>query len=154
MIKIYMFVHVSDLNAICLASPDAKVKITFSRSHLSRSYPFTQPFRYTIPSLCYIFSAQGTIISISPMLLWVYKILSMKQEFTQLQLTRLVYGETTKAESDMLLELAQTVPQIAKTLETLKKGKEALGKDRFSPSEMVINRILGYSASSAPVSAS
>lgn len=88
------------------------------------------------------------------MLLWVYKILSMKQEFTHLQLTRLVYGETTKAESDMLLELAQTVPQIAKTLEILKKGKEALGKDRFSPSEMVINRILGYSASSAPVSAS
>ncbi len=88
------------------------------------------------------------------MLLGVYKILSMKQEFTQLQLTRLVYGETTKAESDMLLELAQTVPQIAKTLETLKKGIEALGKDRFSPSEMAINRILGYSASSAPVSAS
>jgi hypothetical protein len=88
------------------------------------------------------------------MLLGVYKILSMKHEFTHLQLTRLVYGETTKAESDMLLELAQTVPQIAKSLETLKEGKEALGRDRFSPSEMVINRILGYSASSAPVSAS
>jgi len=88
------------------------------------------------------------------MLLGVYKILSMKHEFTHLQLTRLVYGETTKAESDMLLELAQTVPQIADTLETLQKGKEALGNDRFSPSETVINRILGYSASTAPVSAS
>ena len=88
------------------------------------------------------------------MLLDVYKILSMKQEFTQLQLTRLVYGETTKAETDMLLELAQTVPQIADALETLTRGKEALGRDRFSPSETVINRILGYSASSAPVSAS
>ena len=122
--------------------------LTFSRSRAltsSLSHTLAQPFRYTIPSLCYIFLHGGTIISISPMLLWVYKILSMKQEFTQLQLTRLVYGETTKAESDMLLELAQTVPQIAKTLETLKKGKEALGKDRFSPSEMVINRILGYS---------
>ena len=162
-----MFVHVSDLNVIFLASPEAKVKITLalllsysltlSLSYsltLSLSYSTAQPFLYTIPSKCYIFSGQGTIISISAMLLGVYKILSMKQEFTQLQLTRLVYGETTKAESDMLLELAQTVPQIAKTLETLKKGKEALGKDRFSPSEMVINRILGYSASSAPVSAS
>ncbi len=78
----------------------------------------------------------------------------MKQEFTQLQLTRLVYGETTKAESDLLHELAKSVPQIANTLETLRKGKEALGKDRFSPSERVINSLLGYSASSAPVSAS
>lgn len=80
--------------------------------------------------------------------------MSMKHDFTQLQLTRLVYGETTKAESDMLLELAMTVPQLAGTLETLQKGKEALGNDRWVPSEMVINRILGYSASSAPVSAS
>lgn len=77
----------------------------------------------------------------------------MKHDFTPLQLTRLVYEETTKAETDMLLELALSVPQIAETLETLKKGKEALGRDRFSPSDMVINRILGYSASSAPVSA-
>lgn len=88
------------------------------------------------------------------MLITLNKILSMKHEFTQLQLTRLVYGETTKAESDMLLELASTVPQIAKTLETLEKGKKALGEDRFIPSDRIINRILGYSASSAPVSAS
>lgn len=78
----------------------------------------------------------------------------MKHDFTQLQLTRLVYGETTKAESDMLLEIATTVPQLAETLETLQKGKEALGNARWTPSEMVINRILGYSASTAPVSAS
>jgi hypothetical protein len=78
----------------------------------------------------------------------------MKQNFTYLQLTRLVYGETTKAETDMLLELAGIVPQIADSLEVLTKGKEALGRERFSPSEMVISRILGYSASSAPVSAS
>ena len=88
------------------------------------------------------------------LLISVYKILSMKQNFTYLQLTRLVYGETTKAETDMLLELAGTVPQIANSLEILTKGKEALGKERFSPSDMVINRILGYSASTAPVSAS
>ncbi len=78
----------------------------------------------------------------------------MKEEFTQLQLTRLIYGETTKAEYDLLNELAASVPQIANTLETLQKGKEALGNARFSPSERVINAILGYSASSAPVSAS
>ena len=46
----------------------------------------------------------------------------MKQDFTHLQLTRLVYDETTKAETDMLLELAVTVPQIAASLETLKKA--------------------------------
>jgi hypothetical protein len=78
----------------------------------------------------------------------------MKHDFTQLQLTRLVYGETTKAESDMLLELAFTVPQIAKSLETLKRGKEALGEARFIPSDRTINYILGYSASTAAVSAS
>ena len=82
------------------------------------------------------------------------KISSMKHDFTQLQLTRLVYEETTKAETDMLLELAITVPQIAETLETLRKGREALGEDRFIPSDFVINRILGYSASTSPVSAS
>lgn len=88
------------------------------------------------------------------MLMFVYKISSMKHDFTQLQLTRLVYEETTKAETDMLLELAFTVPQIAETLETLRKGREALGEDRFIPSDFVINRILGYSASTSPVSAS
>ena len=88
------------------------------------------------------------------MLMWMNKISSMKHDFTQLQLTRLVYEETTKAETDMLLELAITVPQIAETLETLRKGREALGEDRFIPSDFVINRILGYSASTSPVSAS
>lgn len=88
------------------------------------------------------------------MLMWMNKISSMKHDFTQLQLTRLVYEETTKAETDMLLELAVTVPQIAETLETLRKGREALGEDRFIPSDFVINRILGYSASTSPVSAS
>ena len=78
----------------------------------------------------------------------------MKHDFTQLQLTRLVYEETTQAETEMLLELAITVPQIAETLETLRKGREALGEDRFIPSDFVINRILGYSASTSPVSAS
>jgi len=87
------------------------------------------------------------------MLISMFKQLSMKHEFTQLQLTRLVYGETTKAESDMLLELVSTVPQIAESFETLQMGKKALGEDRFIPSDLIINRILGYSASSAPVSA-
>ena len=75
----------------------------------------------------------------------------MKQSFTHLQLTRLVYGETTKAESDMLLELALNIPQVGESLETLRKGKKALGTDRYNPSEKTINRILAYSASTAPV---
>ncbi len=77
----------------------------------------------------------------------------MKQTFTPFQLTRLVYGETTKAESDMLLELAQTVPQIGETLAALKAGKKALGEARYNPSDRVINRILAHSAATAPVSA-
>jgi hypothetical protein len=84
----------------------------------------------------------------------MFKLLSMKHNFTQLQLTRLIYGETTKAETDMLLELASSVPEIAEDLKTLEKGRKMLGEDRFIPSDRVINRILGYSASSAPVSAS
>ncbi len=87
------------------------------------------------------------------MLISLFKLLSMKHDFTQLQLTRLVYGETTKAESDMLLELASTIPQMAESLRTLKMGRNALGEDRFIPSDLIINRILGYSASTAPVSA-
>ena len=78
----------------------------------------------------------------------------MKHEFTQLQLTRLVYGETSKAETDLLLELVCTVPQIAETFGALKAGKEALGTIPMNPSERVINRILAYSASTIPVSAS
>ena len=88
------------------------------------------------------------------MLLEVYKILSMKHEFTQLQLTRLVYGETTKAETDMLLELVLTVPQMAEDLSVLSSAKDALGTPQMAPSDLVLNRILAYSASKAPVSAS
>jgi hypothetical protein len=77
----------------------------------------------------------------------------MKQIFTQLQLTRLVYGETTKAESDMLLELVRTVPSLAASLDELEKGKAALGEDRFIPTDLSINRIMAYSAATAPVSA-
>lgn len=78
----------------------------------------------------------------------------MKHEFTQLQLTRLVYGETTKAETDMLLELVLSVPQMAETLETLSMAKAALGTVQAGPSDLVMNRIMAYSASSAHVSAS
>ncbi len=77
----------------------------------------------------------------------------MTHTFTQLQLTRLVYDETTKAETDMLLELARTIPELAESLDLLRKGKKALGHDRFNPSERIINRILGYSASTSPISA-
>lgn len=84
----------------------------------------------------------------------MYKILSMKQEFTQLQLTRLVYGETTKAETDMLLELVLTVPQLAENLEELTLAKEVLGSINTGPADAVLNRIMAYSAVTAPVSAS
>jgi len=77
----------------------------------------------------------------------------MKHDFTQLQLTRLVYGETTKAETDMLLELIVSVPQLAETYGVLKAGKDSLGPTPVNPSEQVINRILAYSASTIPVSA-
>lgn len=89
------------------------------------------------------------------MLISLNKILSMKHEFTQLQLTRLVYGETSKAETDLLLELVSTVPKIAEAYGTLKAGKKALGTiSMMVPSERIINRILAYSASTIPVSAS
>jgi hypothetical protein len=77
----------------------------------------------------------------------------MKHSFTQLQLTRLVYGETTKAETDMLLELISLVPQLSSSHEEMLMGRAALGEDRFIPSDLAINRIMAYSASTAPVSA-
>jgi hypothetical protein len=78
----------------------------------------------------------------------------MKHEFTQLQLTRLVYGETTKAETDMLLELVLTVPLMAETLENLSMAKDALGSVQGGPSDLAINRIMAYSAATSTVSAS
>ena len=95
-----------------------------------------------------------TISALVRMLISVYKILSMKHEFTQLQLTRLVYGETSKAETDMLLELVLSVPQMAKTLETLSTAKKALETVEAGPTDLTINRIMAYSAANAPVSAS
>lgn len=83
----------------------------------------------------------------------MYKTLSMKEDFTSLQLTRLVYGETTGAETAMLLELAASVPQIGDTLDALEKGKEVLGDPQYTPSEAVINRLLAYSITTSPVSA-
>ena len=88
------------------------------------------------------------------MLISMNKTLSMKHAFTQLQLTRLVYGETTKAEKDLLLELVSSVPQMAESYRVLKAGKDALDMIPLSPSTRVINRILAYSASTVPVSAS
>ena len=88
------------------------------------------------------------------MLISLYKILSMNQKFTQLQLTRLVYGETTKAETDMLLELVLTVPEMEESLNELSLAKAALGNIQVAPSELVLNRIMAYSAATAPVSAS
>lgn len=77
----------------------------------------------------------------------------MKQAFTQLQLTRLVYGETTKAERDMLLELALTIPQVGEDLLAMQSAKNALEDNGNQPSERTINRILAYSAATAPVAA-
>ena len=101
-----------------------------------------------------VFLHLQTISGTTGMLLSVYKILSMKHEFTQLQLTRLVYGETTKAETDMLLELVVTVPQMAENLNVLSAAKDALGAPQMMPSDQVINRIMAYSALTAHVSAS
>ena len=78
----------------------------------------------------------------------------MKQKFTQLQLTRLVYGETSKAETDMLLELVVNVPGLAEDLTMLTTAKDALSSVQMAPSDLVINRIMAYSATTSPVSAS
>lgn len=100
------------------------------------------------------YNTPDTISMQCGLLLPVYKILSMKHEFTQLQLTRLVYGETTKAEADMLLELVVTIPQLAESLSELTEAKNALEVPRVAPSDLVINRILAYSAATSHVSAS
>lgn len=78
----------------------------------------------------------------------------MKHDFTQLQLTRLIYGETTSAEADMLFELTASVPSLDESLTALLEAKKALGEDRFVPTDLTLHRIMVYSAATAPVSAS
>lgn len=77
----------------------------------------------------------------------------MKESFTNLQLTRLVFGETTQAESDMLLELATTVPEIGESLMILTEAREMLEEDCFLPAQSSLDRIMAYSMATSPISA-
>jgi hypothetical protein len=83
----------------------------------------------------------------------VYKSLRMKQTFTQLQLVRLVYGETTPSEADMLLELALTVPELGESLADLQAGKQALDGFLPAPPAVAIDRILAHSLATHPAPA-
>lgn len=77
----------------------------------------------------------------------------MKESFTHLQLTRLVFGETTQAESDMLLELALTVPEIGESLSVLQDAKDCLEGDCYVPAQSSLDRIMAYSMATSPIAA-
>lgn len=82
-----------------------------------------------------------------------YKPLRMKQTFTQFQLVRMIYGETTPAETDLLLELALSVPDLGATLADLQAGKRALDGLETAPPARLLDRIMAYSAATQPAPA-
>lgn len=83
----------------------------------------------------------------------VYKLPRMTQTFTHSQLIRLVYGETTPAETDMLKELAAIVPEIGQSLAELEAGKAALDDSFLFPSAGVLDQILAHSRDTMPLPA-
>ena len=69
----------------------------------------------------------------------------MTKDFTLNQLTRLLYKETTPAESSMLIELVDLCPPLNEKFENLKAGKALLDNISYSPSQKSVENILAYS---------
>lgn len=70
----------------------------------------------------------------------------MKQSFTLNQLTRLLYKETTPAETVMLIELTELCAPLKEQFEEMKMGMKELEKTSLSPSSETVLEILKYSA--------
>ena len=70
----------------------------------------------------------------------------MTQNFTLNQLTRLFYGETTEAETSMLLELVELCAPLKATFLEMKEGFDRLDDLVLEPTQETIDQILAYSA--------
>ncbi len=73
----------------------------------------------------------------------------MTQDFTQLDLVRLVYNETNDFESRTIRSEMKGNWSMKEEYKELMAAKKALPKVTFSPSNEVLNSILQYSQSTA-----
>lgn len=69
----------------------------------------------------------------------------MTQNFTLNQLTRLFYGETSEAESSMLLELVELCAPLKASYLQMKEGFDRLDDLALQPTQETVNKILAYS---------
>ncbi len=69
----------------------------------------------------------------------------MKQNYTQLDLIRFIYKETSAAETMDISEALSKDPLLSEEYEELFEGYRLLPKAKFSPKPSTLNTILGYS---------
>ncbi len=73
----------------------------------------------------------------------------MKQNYTQLDLIRFIYKETSAAESVAISDALGKDPLLSDEYEELFEGYRLLPKAKFSPRPKALNAILGYSEQTA-----
>ncbi len=73
----------------------------------------------------------------------------MKQNFTQNDLVRFIYKETTASETLAIGESLGNDDELYSQYETLLEGYLELPKVQFSPSSKVIQKVLGYNEQTA-----
>lgn len=73
----------------------------------------------------------------------------MKKNFTQLDLIRFIYKETSATESMAISEAIDNDPLLAEEYETLYGGYQHLPKAKFSPKPMTLQSILRHSEQTA-----
>lgn len=73
----------------------------------------------------------------------------MKQNYTQLDLIRFIYKETSTTETIAISEALETDPLLASEYEELFEGFRLLPKAKFSPKPSSLKTILSYSEQTA-----
>lgn len=75
----------------------------------------------------------------------------MTKHYSQLDLLRFVYGETTANESEDIVVLLDTDDDFCKTYKHLLTLKEEVNKEERTPSSKLIENILNYSRDPFPL---
>lgn len=73
----------------------------------------------------------------------------MKQNFTNNDLVRFIYNETTDLETNQLVDVINSDDEAYAQYDALQTAKEMLPKVQFAPSPRSINNILRYSQETA-----
>ena len=73
----------------------------------------------------------------------------MKQYFTQLDLIRFIYRETSTTESVAITEALNEDPLLMEEYEELYSGYLQMPKAKFSPKPSALQNLLGYSEQTA-----